>query len=149
MEFPGQILKLRLALYGAKQSSALFFKLFNAFLLTLGFVSSTLDPCFYRRGDAVLIVHVDDIRCAGTPAALLSIHEALSVRFKITTGDGSRFLGMDTRYDLASGLLTFGMGTYIQATMDRFLNLLRRDSGTSVPRACWQPVMDRPLRDGT
>ncbi len=122
VEFPGQILKLRLALYGAKQSAALFFKLLNAFLLTLGFVSSTLDPCFYRRDDAVLIVHVDDMRCAGTPEALLSIHEALSTRFNITTGDGSRFLGMDTRYDLTSGVLTFGMATYIQATMDRFLH---------------------------
>jgi hypothetical protein len=122
VEFPGQILKLRLALYGAKQSAALFFKLLNAFLVTLGFVSSTLDPCFYRREDAILIVHVDDMRCAGTSAALLSIHEALSLRFNITTGDGSRFLGMDTRYDLESGVLTFGMATYIQATMDRFLH---------------------------
>ncbi len=122
VEFPGQILKLRLALYGAKQSAALFFQLLNGFLLTLGFTSSTLDPCFYRRDDAALIVHVDDMRCAGTPAALLAIHAALSTRFNITTGDGTRFLGMDTRYNLESGVLTFGMGTYIQATMDRFLH---------------------------
>jgi hypothetical protein len=120
VEFSGQLLKLRLALYGAKQSSALFFKLLNSFLLTLGFQSSTLDPCFYRRSDALLILHVDDMRCAGTPDALLSIHAALSERFNITTGDGTRFLGMDTKYDLNLGVLTFSMETYIQATMDRF-----------------------------
>ncbi len=51
VERPGQILKLRLALYGAKQSSALFYKLLNAFLLSIGFISSTMDPCFYRRHD--------------------------------------------------------------------------------------------------
>jgi hypothetical protein len=54
IEFPGQILKLRLALYGAKQSSALFYKLLNSFLLSLGFVSSTMDTCFYKRHDALL-----------------------------------------------------------------------------------------------
>ncbi len=114
VEFPGQLLKLRLALYGAKQSSALFFKLLNSFLLTLGFQSSTLNPCFYRRSDALLILHVDDMRCAGTPNALLSIHAALSERFNITTGDGTRFLGMDTKYDINLGLLTFSMETYIE-----------------------------------
>jgi hypothetical protein len=67
VEFPGQLLKLRLALYGAKQSSALFFKLLNGFLLSLGFVPSTLDACFYKRHDAILIVHVDDMRCAAHP----------------------------------------------------------------------------------
>jgi hypothetical protein len=122
VEFPGQILKLRLALYGAKQSSALFFKLLNGFLLSLGFVSFTLDPCFYKRMDALIIVHVDDMRCSGTPEALLSIHDALFQRFKITTGDGSRFLGMDSHYNLDSGVLSLGMNTYIQTTMDRFVN---------------------------
>jgi hypothetical protein len=120
VEFPGQLLKLRLALYGAKQSSALFFKLLNGFLLSLGFVPSTLDACFYKRHDAILIVHVDDMRCAGTPEALTSIHDALYDRFRITTATGDRFLGMDVHYDLTAGTLTMGMDTYIQATMDRF-----------------------------
>jgi hypothetical protein len=74
VEFPGQVLKLRLALYGAKQSSALFYKLLNGFLLSLGFVSSTLDACFYRREDALIIVHMDDMRCSGTVEAVTAIH---------------------------------------------------------------------------
>jgi hypothetical protein len=60
------------------------------------------------------------MRCAGTPAALATIHAALSLRFNITTGDGTRFLGMDTQYDFSAGVLTFGMSTYIQSTMERF-----------------------------
>jgi hypothetical protein len=120
VEYPGQLLKLRLALYGAKQSSALFFKLLNGFLLSLGFVSSTMDPCFYKRVDSLIIVHVDDMRCSGSPDALLSIHAALFQRFKITTGDGSRFLGMDSNYNLDAGVLSLGMDTYIQTAMDRF-----------------------------
>ncbi len=121
VEFPGQILKLRLALYGAKQSSALFFKLLNGFLLSLGFVSSPMDACFYKRNDgAMVIVHVDDMRVSAAPDVLTVIHDALFARFKITTGDGTRFLGMDTNYDVNTGVLTMGMDTYIQSTMERF-----------------------------
>jgi hypothetical protein len=36
-EFPGQLLKLRLSLYGAKQSAALWNKLIDGFLKELGF----------------------------------------------------------------------------------------------------------------
>jgi hypothetical protein len=120
VERPGQILKLRLALYGAKQSSALFYKLLNAFLLSIGFISSTMDPCFYRRHDALIIVHVDDMRVAALPDVLQQIHDALYARFNITTSDGIRFLGMDVFHDRPNGRLTMGMKTYIQSTMDRF-----------------------------
>jgi hypothetical protein len=119
-EYPGQILKLRLALYGAKQSSALFYKLLHTFLITLGFQPSTMDVCFYRRSDALIIVHVDDMRCAALPDVLHTIHQALYERFQITTGDGSRFLGMDMTHDSKEGMLTMGMCTYIEATLERF-----------------------------
>jgi hypothetical protein len=123
IEFPGQILKLRLVLYGAKQSSALFYKLLNSFLLKLGFVSSTMDACFYKRHNPLLIAHVDDMRCAGTPEALMEIHTPLLQRFRIITGDGTRFLGMDTAYDLTAGVLSMGMTNYIQSTIERFQNI--------------------------
>jgi hypothetical protein len=80
----------------------LFFKLLNGFLLSLGFVSSTLDACFYKRSDALIIVHVDDMRRSGSPEAVASIHHALHQRFNITTSDGNRFLGMDTHYEMTS-----------------------------------------------
>jgi hypothetical protein len=120
VERPGQILKLRLALYGAKQSSALFYKLLNEFLISLGFVSSSLDPCFYKRHDALIIVHVDDMRVSASPDVLTTLHFALFERFTITTGDGSHFLGMDVTYDREVALLRMGMQTYIQSTLDRF-----------------------------
>jgi hypothetical protein len=122
VEYHGQLLKLRLALYGAKQSAALFFKLLNGFLLTLGFESSTFDACFYKRHDALVIVHVDDMRVTAPADVLHQLHAALYGHFQITTSDGSRFLGMDTAYDLSAGVLTMGMTTYIQLTLERFLN---------------------------
>ncbi len=98
IEFQGQLLKLKLSLYGAKQSAALWNQLIDQFLKTLGFESSPMDPCLYTRDDALIILYVDDLRVAATPAVLTQIHAALFERFQITTSDGDRFLGMDTLY---------------------------------------------------
>jgi hypothetical protein len=121
-EFPGQILKLRRALYGGKQSAFLWFTMMNTFLLSLGFQSSPLDSCFYRRPDAVLILYCDDLRIGASPQVLVSLHAILKEKFGITTAPGDRFLGMDTSYDHDLGMLRLSMTSYITTTMDRFRN---------------------------
>jgi hypothetical protein len=131
-EFPGQLLKLSKMLYGSKQAAALWYNLLNSFLLEIGFVASPLDPCFYRRpspssdfsarSDAILILHVDDMRVAADPSVLTSIHNLLFQKFEITVSDSGRFLGMDTSYDLSAGILTMQMTTYIKQTIERFQN---------------------------
>jgi hypothetical protein len=118
--FPGQILKLCRALYGGKQSAYLWFKMMNEFLLGLGFKSSPLDACFYRRHDAVLILYCDDLRIGAAPEVLSAIHAALFKRFDVTTAGGDRFLGMDTSYALEAGVLKLSMTSYIVMTQDRF-----------------------------
>jgi hypothetical protein len=131
-DFPGQLLKLAKMLYGSKQAAALWFNLLNTFLTKLGFVASPLDPCFYRRAcqdvsdptmptsDVIIILHVDDMRVAASPDVLQTIHNLLYAEFQITTSDSGRFLGMDTEYNLATGVFKMHMATYIQSTMDRF-----------------------------
>jgi hypothetical protein len=121
-EFGGQLLKLRRALYGGKQSAYLWFTMMNAFLLSLGFVSSPLDSCFYRRDDAVLILYCDDLRIGASPSVLRSLHDSLSEKFSVTTAKGDRFLGMDVTYDLVLGELKLSMTSYIETTMERFKN---------------------------
>jgi hypothetical protein len=131
-DFPGQLLKLAKMLYGSKQAAALWFNLLNSFLIKLGFVASSMDPCFYRRpekentdvtmpkSDALIILHVDDMRVAASPDVLQGIHDQLYEEFQITTSDCSRFLGMDTEYDLEKGVFKMHMATYIQSTLERF-----------------------------
>jgi hypothetical protein len=134
-EFPGQLLKLSKMLYGSKQAAALWYNLLNSFLLEIGFVASPLDSCFYRRpisggasgipqsaqSDAILILHVDDVRVAAEPAVLASIHQLLFQKFEITTSDSGRFLGMDTTYNMSEGIMRMQMTTYINETAERFL----------------------------
>ncbi len=121
-DFPGQILKLRKALYGGKQSAFLWFTLINTFLLSLGFTPSPLDSCFYRRFDAVLILYCDDLRIGASPEVLVSLHASLSEKFSVTTAPGDRFLGMDTTYDPKLGILKLSMKSYIETTKERFSN---------------------------
>jgi hypothetical protein len=92
-EYPGQILKLRKALYGGKQSAFLWFSMINAFILELGFVSSPMDSCLYRRHDAILILYCDDLRIGATSTVLTSLQAAFFTRFQITTAPGDRFFG--------------------------------------------------------
>ncbi len=119
-EFPGQLLKLNLSLYGAKQSAALWNKMIDEFLKGLGFSPSPMDPCLYKRSDALIILFVDDLRVAATPSVLKEIHAALFEKFQITTSDGTRFLGMDTLYDIKRGYLKLHMETYIISIHERF-----------------------------
>jgi hypothetical protein len=142
-EFPGQILKLSKMLYGSKQAAALWFNLLSTFLKQMGFISPPLDPCFYRRpitsnahdstlpqSDAIIILHVDDMRVAAYPEVLAQIHAKLYAEFQITTSDNGPFLGMDTSYDLNAGVLEMHMSTYIDTTVQRFRNF---DTSQGVP----------------
>ena len=118
--FPGQILRLTRALYGGKQSAYLWFTLINEFVLSLGFVASPLDSCFYRKDDAILILFCDDLRIGASDIVLQGLYKAFYDRFGITTASGDRFLGMDTFYDRPRGLLKISMASYIANTVDRF-----------------------------
>jgi hypothetical protein len=119
-EYPGQILKLRKALYGGKQSAFLWFTMINTFILELGFVASPMDSCLYKRHDAILILYCDDLRIGASSSVLASLKAAFFQRFAITTAPGDRFLGMDTVYQRDLGYLKLSMTTYIDSTVARF-----------------------------
>jgi hypothetical protein len=118
--FPGQLLKLRKALYGGKQSAYLWFNMMNDFILELGFTPSYLDKCLYRRADALLILYCDDLRIAATDEVLSDLHAAFFAKFGVTTAPGARFLGMDSYYDRKAGFLKLSMSSYITTTVARF-----------------------------
>jgi hypothetical protein len=88
--YPGQILRLKRALYGGKQSAYLWFTMINEFILSLDFVASSLDSCFYRRDDAMIDDHSS---CFVTIFAL-----------GLLTLFGKRFMQLSTR-NLALRLL--------------------------------------------
>jgi hypothetical protein len=74
----------------------------------------------HAPNDAIIILHVEDMRVAATEIVLTEIHAKLFGKFEITTSDTGRFLGMDTEYNLGTGVLRMHMMTYITATVERF-----------------------------
>ena len=129
-EFEGQILKLRRALYGGKQSAYLWFTMMNEFILELGFTASTLDKCLYRREDAILVLFCDDLRIGASDLVLKQLYASFYEKFGITTAPGNRFLGMDTYYQREDGILKLSMESYIATTMERFRDF---DTGRGYP----------------
>ena len=142
-EFPGQIFKCLRNLYGTKEAARLWFKAFAAFLLEIGFESTSIfmpattdaehpfpfidsmDPCLFRRREqsglfSIAICHVDDSRIGSTPELLEDIWAALFQRFGVTECPGDRFLGMDVFHDQPAGILVLYMRTYIEETVKRF-----------------------------
>jgi hypothetical protein len=113
--YPGEISLLKLGLYGAKQSAAIWAKTLHTFLVNLGFRSSDLDPCFYKRrepsGEMTLVIsYVDDFRIGGSEEVVQAVYEAMFKEWGITSCDGTRFLGLDVAHDRPAGKLTFFYG---------------------------------------
>ncbi len=79
-----------------------------------------MDPCLYKRCDAIIILFVDDLRVAATESVLMTIYDALYLKFQITTSDCTRFLGMDTTYNIDKWYLKLHMETYIVSIYERF-----------------------------
>ncbi|GMF57114.1 unnamed protein product [Phytophthora fragariaefolia] len=95
---------LKKGLYGLKQSGLLWNNEINAFLLSVGFVRSKLDPCLYtrRRNRAltVLSLYVDDvIVVAESDADSDWVMQQLGKRFDIKDlGDATKVLGISIEY---------------------------------------------------
>ena len=122
---PGELLRLHLGLYGAKQSAAIWANTLRTFLLKLNFVSSDMDPCFYKRVEpsgelTLLISYVDDFRIGGPDSAIQEVYDAMFKEWGITSCSGNRFLGLDVTYDRTEGRLVFSMQTYLRQTIERF-----------------------------
>lgn len=101
---PGSAWLLKKGLYGLKQSGLLWNNEINAFLLSLGFVRSKLDPCLYtRRRSGVLTVlglYVDDvIVVAENDADSDWVMRQLGKRFDIKDlGDAANVLGVSIEH---------------------------------------------------
>ncbi|CAB1111421.1 unnamed protein product [Ectocarpus sp. CCAP 1310/34] len=94
------------------------------FLLKIGFVESTAEPCLYilDDGDVLLLVYVDDILLTGEGEnKVLSIVDQLNERFETVDLGGARFLlGMGINRDRATGTILLEQEVYTSAVLDKF-----------------------------
>ena len=116
--------KLQKSLYGLKQSGRNWHSHLKAFLTSIGFAQSKVDPCAFVKHDngidTVLLVWVDDILIATNDQETMSnIKSQIGAKFKVTDfGKLSHFLGIQFHFE--SGVIQMEQSQFIQEVLRRF-----------------------------
>lgn len=121
------VCKLKKSLYGLKQSSRLWYKRFDKFMLSLGYLRCTYDNCVYFRkledGSFVyLLLYVDDMLIAAKNMSKIQVlKKQLSDEFEMKDlGAAKKILGMEIRRDRTSKKLCLSQKSYIERVLERF-----------------------------
>ncbi|CAB1121517.1 unnamed protein product [Ectocarpus sp. CCAP 1310/34] len=119
-----QVWVLKAWLYGLRLSPKGWNGTLYVFLLELGFVQSTADPCLYslQDGDLLVLVYVSDIMFTGTNDDLVTtVISQLKERFeKVDLGDAEFLLGMAIQRHLNAGTLLLTQEAYTKAVLAKF-----------------------------
>ncbi len=123
-EQQGKVWRLKAWLYGLRLSPKGWNGTFHDFLLGIGFVQSTADPCLYilNAGGVLLLVYVDDILLSGSDEAqVMRVVEQLKERFDtVFLGDAQFLLGMALERNVDAGTIFLSQETYAKAVLDKF-----------------------------
>ncbi|CAB1110066.1 unnamed protein product [Ectocarpus sp. CCAP 1310/34] len=123
-EQQGKVWRLKAWLYGLRLSPKGWNGTFHDFLLEIGFVQSTADPCLYilNAGGVLLLVYVDDILLSGSDEAqVMRVVEQLKERFDtVFLGDAQFLLGMALERNVDAGTIFLSQEMYAKAVLDKF-----------------------------
>ena len=110
---------------------------FHVYLLEIGFVQSTADPCLYilNAGKVILLVYVDDILFAGTNEDQVSTTiKQLQERFDtVDLGEARFLLGMAIQRNVGAGTIFLTREAYAKAVLDKFGMADGRPAKTAEP----------------
>jgi hypothetical protein len=121
-EKPGYVAQLLKCLYGLKQSPRRWYQKLHAFLLSIGFTSSSADPCLYFKKDGQLsvLVYVDDLLIAGRRKQVDELKRTLSSTFNMKNlGPVETFLGITIQRDRAARTIAMSQSTYLKAILEK------------------------------
>jgi hypothetical protein len=120
------VCKLKMSLYGLKQSPRQWYKRFDSFMLSHGFKRSEFDSCVYIKfvnGSPIyLLLYVDDMLIAAkSKKDIAALKSQLSSEFEMKDlGAAKKILGMEITRDRNSGLLFLSQQNYIKKVLHRF-----------------------------
>ena len=122
----GKVLRLRGALYGLKQSSNVWGRTFERFMIKSGFRQCKMDTCIYYRGSGrsriILGIHVDDQAIIGPCIQVIRrFKEELAAEFKMKDlGPITHILGVEVKRDRRNKVLTLHQSSYIRQVLERY-----------------------------
>ena len=121
-----KVLKLKGALYGHKQSSHVWGKTFEEFMLRSGFKQCVMDNCIYTRGTGqsriILGIHLDDQAILGPNKQVIAKFKTeLAQKFKRKDlGPLTYLLGVEVKRDRKHRLLTLHQAAYMGQVLERY-----------------------------
>lgn len=118
---------LKRSLYGLKQSSRMWYKRFDEYMLKIGFSRSKYDSCVYQRNHGVqksvcLFLYVDDMLIASESLDEVSkVKNQRSMEFEMKDlGPAKKILGMGILRNRKLKELFLQQCTYIEKVLERF-----------------------------
>ena len=119
------VCKLKMSLYGLKQSPRCWNFTLDAHLKGMGFVQSTNDPCIYTSsgGEPTIIgVYVDDFVIAGESSERIEqVKASLSEKFDVKDlGELHYFLGVQVGQDHKRGTVWMGQPTFTDSVLQKY-----------------------------
>ena len=98
------VCKLQKSLYGLKQAARAWNEKINGVLIDNGFRRSDADSCLYVKLEegsyTYIVIHVDDILCAGSEEGVQKAFQLLSLSFELKDlGTASNYLGVEIEHD--------------------------------------------------
>jgi hypothetical protein len=122
----GHLWRLGRALYGLRQSGALWYDLVSTFIIGLGFQTCSSDAClFVRRKEGSIVtvlLYVDDAIVAGSPkSAVLEFEAEFADRFKVKLQGNARYvLGLNIRADPSMLTVEIRQSTYVRKILAEY-----------------------------
>lgn len=123
---PNKVCRLRKALYGLRESPIAWYRTFNDYVKTLGFVVSNYDSCLYVNKNAkdyiYLLVFVDDLLiCSRNLEAINNIKLKLTERFVMKDlGEIKSYIGIDINYYKNKNLMFLNQTKYIESLAEKY-----------------------------
>lgn len=120
------VLKLKRAIYGLKQSSRIWYQRVEDLLKSIGYQKSQLEPCLFTKNEGcfktIVLLYVDDFfifsNCSKETSRLKC---KLSENFKIKDlGCIKKCLGMNVNFDKENGVVTIDQKDYINELVQKF-----------------------------
>ena len=126
-ENPNHVCLLKKSLYGLKQSPRQWYKRFDSFVTSHGFIRNQFDNCVYSKklldGSLMyLLLYVDDMLIAAkNQAEINELKRLLGSEFEMKDlGAARKILGMEIRRDRDAGLLWVSQQKYVEKLLQTF-----------------------------
>ncbi|CAD7967707.1 unnamed protein product [Amoebophrya sp. A25] len=124
---PGKIWRLKRAVYEMRESGALWCQDISKYLISLGFERSAADASLYVRGDAILLLYVDDVTWLTRnndvrdeiKQKIFDEYDAKEIRPEVMDGEPVyRFLGV--RFPWGAERLRFFQRELVEKVLEQF-----------------------------